>query len=106
MEKGLGLGEKLFWPRYLSVRLPGDIDPGAVFPLRAMGTNLVRRNPGPTDAPMCGPHESDCYPTLDVSTRPGVGLPPFFARRMAILSRLAVASTLALDIEAMYIVVC
>ena len=41
-----------------------------------MDANLVRRNPGPPDAPVCGPYQSYGDPTLYVSARPGVGLPP------------------------------
>ena len=36
----------------------------------------MRRNPVPPDAPVCGPHQSDVEPTLDVSAHPIVGLPP------------------------------
>ena len=49
--------------------LPKDVDPSAVFSLRAMDTNFVRRHPGPPDAPVCGPHKCDGDPTLDVSAR-------------------------------------
>ena len=76
----------------LSALLPEDVDPGGVFPLQAMYTNLVRRHPGPPDAPVCGPHQSDGDPTIDVSARPIVGLMPIFARRLDILFRVAVAS--------------
>ena len=53
-----------------------QVEPGAVLPLRAMYADLVRRQPGPPDAPVCGPHQNDGNPTLDVSECPGVGLPP------------------------------
>ena len=43
-----------------------------------MDADFVRRNPGPPDAPVCGLHQSDGDPTLDVSARPGVGLPLIF----------------------------
>ena len=53
-----------------------QVEPGAVLPLRVMYGDLVRRKPGPPDAPVCGPHQNYGNPTLDVSEFPGVGLPP------------------------------
>ena len=76
MDKVLGRGEGFSWPGYLSARLPEEVDPGAIFPLRELDANLVLRQPGPPDAPVCGLHQSDGNPTLDVSVRPGVGLLP------------------------------
>ena len=38
--------------------------------------NFVRWNPGPPYAPVCGPHQRDGNPTLDVSACPEVGLLP------------------------------
>ena len=58
------------------MNLPKEVDPGAVFPLLVLDANLVRRHAGPPDAPVCGLHQSDDDPTLDVAARPGVGLPP------------------------------
>ena len=36
----------------------------------------MRRYPGPPDAPVCGPHQSDDNHNIDVSARPRVGLLP------------------------------
>ena len=74
MAKGLGRGEGFAWTWDLSARLPEEVDPGAVLPLQAMDANLVIRNPGTPDAPVCGPHQSDDDPNLDVSARTRVGL--------------------------------
>ena len=74
----LGRGVGFNWPWYLLARLPEEVEPGAVFPLQALDANFVRRHPRTLDAPMFGPHKSDDNPTLDVSTRPRVGLPTLF----------------------------
>ena len=58
------------------MRLLEEVDPGAVFPLRVLETILVRRHPGTLDALVCGLHQSDGDPTLDVSARPWVGFLP------------------------------
>ena len=50
--------------------LPEYVEPGAVFPLWALNAYLMRRHPGTPDTLMCGPHQSDGNPTLDVSVRP------------------------------------
>ena len=50
-------------------------------------------NLDPPDAPVCGPYQSYGNPTVDVSAHPGVGLPPLFRRRLAILFRVSTAST-------------
>ena len=60
------------------MRLPEKVDPGAVFPLRALVTNFVHRHPGTPDTPVCGLHQSDGDPTLDISAGPRVRLPPLF----------------------------
>ena len=78
MAKGLGRGGGFSWPRYLSARLPEEVDPGDVFTLRALDANHMRRHPGPPDAPVCGPHQSDSDPNLVVYAHPGVGLRPLF----------------------------
>ena len=57
-------------------RLPEEVHSGAVFPLLDLDADLVCKHPGPPDAPVCGPHQSDGYPTIDVPAYPGVGLPP------------------------------
>ena len=43
-----------------------------------MDTNFVHRHPGPPDTLACVTHQSYGNPTLDVSARPQVGLPPIF----------------------------
>ena len=45
VDKGLGRSEGFAWPWGLSERLPEEVDPGAVFPLQALGANLVHRHP-------------------------------------------------------------
>ena len=40
-----------------------------------MDANLVRRHPGTSDTAVGDLHQSDGDPTLDLSARPGVGLP-------------------------------
>ena len=62
------LGQGISW------RLPEEVDPGSIFPLWAVGANIVRRNLGPMDAPVCGPHQCDGDLTLDVSVLPRLGL--------------------------------
>ena len=47
MDKGLIRGEGFAWPWGILERLPEEFDPRAVFPLRALGANLVHRHPGP-----------------------------------------------------------
>ena len=54
-----------------------ELDPGAVLPLQPLETNLVRRHLVTPDTPVCGPHQIDGDPTIDVSARPRVWLPPF-----------------------------
>ena len=55
-----------------------ELDPGAVLPLQPLETNLVRRHLVTPDTPVCGPHQIDGDPTIDVSARPRVGFPPLF----------------------------
>ena len=74
--RGLGRSEDIFWYYDLSSCLPEDFEPSTVFPLRALDTNFVCQHPGPLDAQVCGPHQSDVDPTLDVYARPRVGLSP------------------------------
>ena len=76
MANGFGRGEGISCPGDLSARLPEEVDPSAVFPLQALDANHVCRHPGPPDAPVCGPHQSDGSPNLDVSARLGLGLRP------------------------------
>ena len=64
---GLGVPQK---------RLPEQVQPDAVFPLWELNTDPMLRHPESPDAPMCGPHQSDGNPTLDVTARPRVGLRP------------------------------
>ena len=58
------------------MRLSEQVDTVAVFPHHVLDAGLVRQHPGPLDAPVCGPHQSDVNPTLDVSDRPIVGMTP------------------------------
>ena len=76
VSKGMGQGEGFTWPGDISVSLPEEFDPNAVFPLQALDANLVCRYPGPPDKPVCGLHQSDGKSTIDISTYTGVGLPP------------------------------
>ena len=55
------------------VGLPERVLPGAVFPLWALHADPMLRCPGSPDSPMCGPHQSDGNPNLDVTARPRVG---------------------------------
>ena len=80
MAKGMGWGEGFSWPGDLLARLPEEDDPGAVFSLQGLDDNLVRRHPGPPDAPVFGPHQSEFNHTLDVSTRPGLGFLPLLCK--------------------------
>ena len=72
----LGRGEGFTWNRYILVRLPEEVDTGAVFPLQELDANIVCQHPGPPDSQVCVPHQCDGDPTLDVSAHPGLGLPP------------------------------
>ena len=58
MDKGLGRGEGLSWPGDLLARLSEEVDQSAVFPLQELEADLVRRNHGSPDAPVCGQHQS------------------------------------------------
>ena len=58
----------------LPSRLSEQVEPGAFLPLQAMYADLVWRHLGSLDAPVCGPHQSDGNPDLDVSALPIVGL--------------------------------
>ena len=64
-----------------------------------MDPNFVRRHPGPPDTLVCGPHQSDGDPTIDVSAHPCVGCRHFFVRRLAIFFSMAVASTPSSPLE-------
>ena len=76
MAKVLVQGEGFSWTGDISERLPEEFDPGAVFPIQVLNDNLVHWHPGPQYSPVCGPHQSDYNPNIDVSARPGVGLLP------------------------------
>ena len=78
MAEGLGRSEDVVWYWDILARLLEDVEPGAVFPLQALYNNIVLRHPGPPDAPVCGPHQSDGDPTLNVSVSTRLGLPPLF----------------------------
>ena len=78
MDEKLGRGEGVAWLWDLLARLPEEVEPGAILPLQALDANLMHWHPGPPDAPVCGPHQSDGNRTLDVYTRPWVGLPPLY----------------------------
>ena len=71
-------GCKFARSRVLPARLSEKFDPNAVLPLQAMYADLMFLHPGPPDAQVCGPHQSDGNHTLDASARPGVGLQPIF----------------------------
>ena len=72
--KGMGRGGGFNLSGVIVACLQEQVEPGAVFPLQAMNAALVRRHPGFLDSLMCGLHQSDGDPTLDVSARPGVGV--------------------------------
>ena len=65
----------------------------AVLPIRALQADIIFQNPGPLDAPVCGPHQSDGNPNFDVSARLRVGFPPLFVRRLDNLFGVSPAST-------------
>ena len=68
--KLFGRGGGFTWSGDIAARLPEEVYPRSVLPLRALDSDIVRQHPGPLDAPVCGPHKSDGNPTLDVSARP------------------------------------
>ena len=74
--QGLGWGGGFDWAWVPLAHLPEEVDPRAVFPLRLLDLYPMRRHPGPPDAPVFGPHQSDSEPNLDVSARPRVELTP------------------------------
>ena len=76
MAKGLGLGKGFYWLWDISARLPEEVDLLAFFPLKVLDAYIVRQHIGPPDAPMCGPHQSDGDPTLEIYTLTRVGLLP------------------------------
>ena len=76
MAKELGRGEGFSWPWDIFRQLPEEVESGAVFPLQDMYADIVRRHPGPPNAPVCGLYQIDCDLTLYISARPRVGLPP------------------------------
>ena len=59
-------------------RLPEQCQAGPDFPLRYLHTDFVCRHSWPSDAPVCGPQQSYCNPTLDVSAPLWVGLSPLW----------------------------
>ena len=63
---------------YLLAHQYEQIKRGVILPLQAMYADIVRWHPGPPDAMVCGLHQSDGNPTLDVNANPGLGLPPLF----------------------------
>ena len=63
-----GLG---FYPS----RLQEEVKSSAVLPMRELYADPMFRHPGPLDAPVCGPHQSDGNTNLDVYAYPSVGLP-------------------------------
>ena len=77
---GVDMGEGFPWYWVPTARLHEQVEPGAFFPLQALGAYPVRRHPGPPDALVCGPHKRDDDPTLDVYVFPCVGLPPLFCK--------------------------
>ena len=74
----LGHIEDIFRSLDILARLPEQVDPGAVLSLQELDTNYVLQHHRPPDAPVCGQYQSDGNPTIEVSARPQVGLPPFF----------------------------
>ena len=73
--------------------LPEQGQSRPIFPLQSLHTDSVCRYPRTSDAPVGGSHQCDGNPTRDVSTRLRVGCFSFAVRRLAILFRVAVAST-------------
>ena len=59
-------------------RLPEQRESSPVVPLRSLHTDFVCRHPWPLETRVCGPHQSDGNPNLDVSTRLRVGLLPLW----------------------------
>ena len=59
-------------------RLAEKLQSSPVFPLQSLHTDFVCRCPWSSDTPVCGLHQSDGNPTLDVSTRLRVGLFPLW----------------------------
>ena len=50
--------------------LSEQVEPGAILPLQAMHDDPMCHHPGPPDAPVCVPHQSDDNPTVGVSACP------------------------------------
>ena len=58
------------------VCLPKEVDPRAILALGPLHADTVHWYPGSSYAAVGGAHQSDCNPTLDVSTRLRVVLLP------------------------------
>ena len=56
--------------------LPKEVKPRLILPLGLLHADPVCRHSGSTQTAMIGAHQGDCKPTLDVSTRFRLGLPP------------------------------
>ena len=73
---GIGMG----WRLWLGLGSPGALTwiglDRCLLPTTGVECLSLRWNPGPLDAPVCGLHQIDGNPTLDIYTRPWVGLPP------------------------------
>ena len=52
------------------------MEAGAILPLGPLNTDTALRTSGDPDAEVSGRYHSNGYPTMDISTCPGVGLPP------------------------------
>ena len=56
--------------------LSEEVEYCSILPLWSLHADPVFWHPGPPDVPVCGSHQSDVNPTIDVSARPQVGLLP------------------------------
>ena len=55
---------------YCQAHFPGKKYSRAVLPMRVLQTGPVFCQPDPPVTLVCGPYQSDLYPSLDVSTHP------------------------------------
>ena len=75
---GVGRGRGFDMSGDLPARIYEQVNTSAILPLRALDADLVLQHHGPPDAPVCGPHQSDGDPNIDVSAHHGVGLTPLY----------------------------
>ena len=58
---------------FLPARLLEEVYSRAALPLQALNVDPMCQHPGPSDAPVCGPYQSDGDHNHDLSASPQVG---------------------------------